>query len=87
MKGAQPVLTSAGRDEDALCEIRVKGHLDVSWSDWLDGLTIDPQACGDTLLTGPLRDPASLHGLLNKTRDLGLPLLSVERRRCPGMIK
>jgi hypothetical protein len=86
MKGAQPVLTSAGRDEDALYEIRVKGHLDVSWSDWLDGLDIEPQAGGETLLTGPIRDQAALHGLLNKIRDLGLPLLYV-RRRCPGRVK
>ena len=67
-------------DEEALYEIRVKGHLDQDWSCWLDGLTIEPQARGETLLTGLVRDQAALHGLLNKIRDLGLPLLGVEKK-------
>jgi hypothetical protein len=33
------------------------------------------------LLTGPVADQAALHGLLAKIRDLGLPLLLVERVR------
>jgi len=65
--------------EEALYEIRVRGLLDESWSDWLDGLTIE-QAHGDTVLTGPIRDQCALHGLLVKIRDLGLPLLSVEQK-------
>jgi hypothetical protein len=76
----------AGRDDEALYEIRLQGLLDDSWSDWLDGLTIEPRACGETLLSGPIRDQAALHGLLNKIRDLGLPLLCVGRR-CPGRVK
>jgi hypothetical protein len=67
-------------DEEAVYAIRVKGHLDQSWSSWLDGLTIEPQAHGETLLTGLVRDQAALHGLLNKIRDLGLPLLGVEKK-------
>ncbi len=66
-------------DEEALYEIKIKGHLDQSWSGWLHGLAIEPQAQDETLLTGPVRDQAALHGLLNKIRDLGLLLLSVER--------
>lgn len=66
-------------DEEALYEIKLKGHLDQSWSSWLDGLAIEPQAHGETLVTGPVRDQTALHGLLNKIRDLGLLLLSVER--------
>jgi hypothetical protein len=31
------------------------------------------------LLTGPLVDQAALYGLLKKVRDLGMPLLSVNR--------
>jgi hypothetical protein len=67
-------------DEEAIYEIKVRGHLDHSWSIWLDGLTIEPQAHGETLLTGPVRDQAALPGLLNKIRDLGLPLLGVEKK-------
>ena len=66
-------------DQEALYEIKVKGHLDPSWSSWLDGLTVEEQAYGETLLSGHVRDQAALHGLLNKIRDLGLVLLSVER--------
>ena len=60
-------------------EIRVKGELDPRWSDWFDGFTIAPVAEGETLLTGTVADQAALHGVLHKIRDLGLPLLSVQR--------
>lgn len=65
-------------DKPGIYQIRVKGVLDEKWSDWFDGLTITPQD-DETLLTGPVRDQAALHGLLAKVRDLGLPLLSVKR--------
>jgi hypothetical protein len=67
-------------NEEAVYQIRVQGLLDEGWSAWLDGMTIIPQVHGETLITGPIRDQAALHGLLNKIRDLGLPLLYVERR-------
>jgi hypothetical protein len=67
-------------DEQAVYQIRVRGIVDELWSDWLASLTITPQADGSTLLEGPVRDQAALHGLLNKIRDMGLPLLSVERK-------
>ncbi len=60
-------------------QIRIKGQLDRQWTDWFAGLTITPEANGDTLLTGPVIDQAALHGLLRRVRDLGLPLLSVMR--------
>ena len=60
-------------------QIRVKGRLGPRWADWFAGLTITPEANGDTLLTGPVVDQAALHGLLRRVRDLGLPLLSVVR--------
>ena len=67
------------RDEQVVYQIRVRGVIDTGWSDWFDGLTICPQDDGATLLTGPVRDQSALHGLLTKIRDLGLPLLSVNR--------
>ena len=45
-------------------------------ADWFEGLTITLDG-GDTLITGPVVDQAALHGLLNRVRDLGIPLISV----------
>lgn len=59
--------------------IRIKGHLDDKWADWFEGLTITLEEDGDTLLTGPVEDQAALHGWLKKVRDLGIPLVSVNR--------
>ena len=69
---------SEKKEEQAIYQIKVKGILDEGWSDWFDGLTITPHSHEYTLLSGPIRDQAALHGLLNKIRDMGLPLLSVE---------
>jgi hypothetical protein len=60
-------------------QIRVKGHLGREWTDWFEGLTITLADNGDMLLTGLVVDQAALHGLLKKVRDLGMPLLSVNR--------
>ena len=60
-------------------QIRIEGHLDYQWTDWFGGLTITLEENGDTLITGQVVDQAMLHGLLKKVRDLGLPLVSVNR--------
>jgi len=64
-------------------QIRIKGHLGREWTDWFGGLTITLEDNGDTLLTGPVVDQAALHGLLKKVRDVGMPLVSVNRGK-PG---
>ena len=69
--------------EAGLYEIRIRGHLDDRWADWFGGLTLTLEENGDTLLTGPVVDQAALYGLLRKVRDLGIPLLSVNRLK-PG---
>jgi len=63
----------------AVYEIRVKGHLDGRWCEWFDGLTIANLENGDALLSGEIVDQSALHGVLNKVRDLGLPLMAVSR--------
>jgi hypothetical protein len=45
-------------------EIRVKGLIDHTWSDWLGDLDIIHTTDGNTLLSGPLRDQAALRGVL-----------------------
>ena len=51
------------------------------WADWLEGLTFTHESDGTTTLTGPLADQAALHGVLNRIRDLALPIVSVRRVR------
>ena len=60
-------------------QIRIEGHLACQWTDWFGGLSITLEEDGDTLLTGPVIDQAALYGLLKKVRDLGMPLVSVNR--------
>ncbi len=60
-------------------QIRITGHLDSRWADWFGGMTITLQDNGDTLLTGSVIDQAALYGLIKKIRDLGMPLVSVNR--------
>jgi hypothetical protein len=65
-------------------EIRIQGHLDDRWSAWFDGLTVAAEQGGETTLSGLIRDQAALHGVLAKVRDLGLPLIAVNRMvGCP----
>jgi hypothetical protein len=70
------VRQSGGR---GVYEIRVKGNLDLRWSDWFNGFSIAPVGDEETLLIGSVADQAALHGVLHKIRDLGLPLLTVQR--------
>ena len=58
-------------------EIRIKGHLHARWADWFDGLRLTNGSDGTTIISGPVLDQAALHGLLQKVRDIGLPLVSV----------
>ncbi len=68
-----------GQHDFELHEIRVQGHLDQRWTDWLDGMTVSHHRDGTTTLTGPLADQPALHGVLNRIRDLALPIVSVRR--------
>ena len=58
-------------------EISLKGHLDTRWAAWFDGLSLTHHDDGITVIHGPVADQAALHGLLQKVRDTGLPLVSV----------
>ena len=67
-------------DRPASYQIKVPGHLDESWSEWAEGMTITAEIDDDgrpvTTLTGTL-DQAALQGLLRRLYSLGLPLISV----------
>ena len=62
-------------------EIHVKGHLDESWSDWLEGLEVKLLENGEMILFGPIIDQAALMGVLNKISHLNLTLLSVNEMK------
>ncbi len=59
-------------------EIRIQGYLDERYYRWFSGLEMERLPNGETRLCGDL-DPASLHGVLNRIRDLNLPLILVQQ--------
>ena len=58
-------------------EIRIEGHLDAKWAEWLEGFDFTYTEAGDTILTGYVPDQAALYGLIAKLRDLGVKLAAV----------
>ena len=60
-------------------DIRIVGHLDARWLRRFGGLSIAALPEGETRISGPM-DQAALHGVLNRIRDLGLELVSVQRQ-------
>jgi hypothetical protein len=75
--------TELGLDQPTAYRIVVEGRLDESWSEWFGGLEISVESSGSawarTTLHGIVSDQAGLHGILERIRDLGLPLVSVAR--------
>ena len=65
-------------------EIRLAGRLHSRWAAWFDGMSLTHESDGTTVLSGPVIDQAALHGLLQKVRDAGLPLISVAQLDPPG---
>jgi hypothetical protein len=73
MSDEQPKCTSE------IYEIRLQGHLDTRWSEWFYGMIITHECNGVTTLLGPLPDQIVLHSVLDRIRDMNLPLLSVKQ--------
>lgn len=59
-------------------QIHIKGHLDERRMRWFEGLEVAQLPNGKTIISGPVTDQAALHGLLNRIRDLGMELISVQ---------
>jgi hypothetical protein len=66
-------------NQQILYEITVRGVLDMSWQDFLDGLstTIEGE---NTILSCSVPDQSALYGIINRLRDLGLELIAIERK-------
>lgn len=72
-------------DKPSLYEIRVEGHLSDRWAEWFEGLAIQAEPNGETILSGPLPDQAALIGILVKIQALNLTLILVKRVMHLGM--
>ena len=59
-------------------QICIKGHLDEHWMRWFESLAVSQQPNGETVISDAI-DQATLHGILNRIRDLSLELISVQR--------
>jgi hypothetical protein len=69
--------TSAVDQRTSNYVILVKGHLDARWATWFDGMRLTNEDNGTTTIAGPVVDQAALHGLLQRLRDVGIPLISL----------
>lgn len=66
--------------ESAVYELCILGHLDSQTARRFEEMTVSYLPQGITLLVGPVMDQAALYGLLSRVRDLGVPLMSVQRQ-------
>ena len=64
-------------------QLKVKGELDVSWSEWLGNVQITPEKQDDgsviTTMTVDAADQSTLFGILDRIRDLNIHLISVTK--------
>ena len=65
-------------------QIKVKGELDQSWSDWLGNVQIvteqDESGTLFTMLIVDVTDQTALFGILDRVRDLNIELVNVIRK-------
>ncbi len=78
----QPRRRSRARSSQAAAyEIKVRGVMSESWSDWFAGLTpaldLDAEGGPITTLTARVPDQAALRGIVNRLWDLNMTLISI----------
>jgi hypothetical protein len=64
---------------NACYHICVNGRLDERWLRWFEGHTVAYLDNGRTLIVLTAVDQPALFGVLNRIRDLGLELISVQK--------
>jgi hypothetical protein len=64
-------------------QICVQGRLTERLATALEGMTLHGGAV-NTVFTGEVKDQSQLYGLLDRLRDLGLELISVQPQTEPG---
>jgi hypothetical protein len=69
-------------DQPARYQIVVQGRLPENWNDFFSEMastiTVNGNGLAVTTLVGTVSDQSTLHGLLRRIRDLGLPLIEVK---------
>ncbi|MEQ1768911.1 MAG: hypothetical protein ABL879_03655 [Devosia sp.] len=73
----KPTTNTPDRHDAKIYQIRLLGHLDARWAHQLDAIGLCHETDGTTALRAAIADQPALHGLLNRIRDLGIPLISV----------
>jgi hypothetical protein len=66
------------KEYPTIYQIRIDGQLDERWLRWFEGLVVALCSDGETIISGEM-DQAALHGVLNRIRDLGVEIISVQR--------
>lgn len=62
------------------CEIRIKGKLEQSWTEWFDMMTIASET-DVTVISGLVSDQAALQGLIEKISFLGMTIVSISFKK------
>ncbi len=63
-----------------LLEIKIKGLVERDWSSWMRDFSVTFTEQGETVLMGLVQDQSALYGLLDRLSDLGIQLISVNRK-------
>ena len=63
---------------DTRYEIRIRGRVSAAVLQTFEAMDSDVEPV-ETILHGPVRDQAELHGLLRRLQSLGLELIEVRR--------
>jgi hypothetical protein len=79
---AQSILDSDGKEETrtgtgTVYRIVVRGELSARYGAAFEGMEMETKY-GQTILTGEVKDPPHLHGILDRISGFGLELVSVE---------
>jgi len=75
-QGIEAPNAQSSRSAGELYEIHIRGHLNSSWSEYLEGLEMRMLDNGEMILFGPIVDQAALMGILTKLNRLNLTILS-----------
>ena len=63
---------------DTRYEIRIRGRVSAAVLETFDDMQSDVEPV-ETILHGPVRDQAELHGIIERVQSLGLELIEVRR--------